>query len=116
MTLLDLGLNRSRDLVAADLYSGVAGTGTTNITFADTSLANEDASVTDSSPSISTSNKTITMNTQIGASSGNGNTYTEWGVEGNSGSTLYTRTLSAPISKVNTIEINRIVTFYFDRE
>ena len=116
MAILNTGLARERDLISADISSGVAGTGTTAIAFTQTSLVSEDSSVTDSTPTNELSEQTIVINTSISPAAGNGNTYTEWGIKGNSDSTLYTRTLSAGVIKNSSIEVNRVDTWYFDRE
>ena len=116
MTLLDEGLNRIRDLVSADLYAGVAGTGTTAISFTETELVTPIASAEDTSLIISPSTRTLTITHYIPTTSANGNELTEWGIESNSGNTLISRSLTAPVSKTASIEINRVTLIYFDRK
>ena len=116
MALLDGGLNRVRDLFHDDIYSGTAGTGTTAVSFTDTSLVTEVATAEDLSPTLAKSTRTITMTHFIPTTSANGSALTEWGIEVNGGSTLAVRSLTAPVSKTSAIEVNRITLIYFDRK
>jgi len=116
MVVLNSGLNRIRDLVDTDIDSAVAGTGTTAINFGDTSLVSEVAGATDSSPVVAKSDRTLQVTHYIPTTSANGSLLTEWGLELNSGSTLMSRTLTAPVTKTVAVEVTRIVLVYFDRE
>jgi len=71
--------NRIRDLLRADISSAALGTGGTSATSSDTDLETVIES-TRKSPTISTSNKTITIQHELLSTEGNGNTFREGGI------------------------------------
>ena len=113
MTVHDPGLNRLRDLVNTDLYSVVYGTDGSAIVVTDTALGGQTDE--DTGFTAETSDKKILITSTLTSAEGNGNDFKESGIKINSGSTLFSRALNAPISKNNTIELVRISDITFDR-
>lgn len=114
--LLDVGINQFRDLFVADVYSGIAGTSSSEFLTSQTGLISPDATTEDTTPTFTLSNKTVSVSWIMDALTGNGNTYYEWGIKGDSGNVYYTRTLTAGVPKTQAVQITRITVFYFDRE
>ena len=115
MAILDDGLDAIRDLVDAGLYSVVYGTSGDAIVFTDTALGGEVSAVEDTTFTSITSDKKIQITSTMNSVSGNGNIFKESGLTLDSGATLLSRSLNAPISKNNTIEMVRISDINFSR-
>lgn len=115
MVVHDSGLNAVRDLIADDIYSAVFGTDSSAIVVTDTDLGGEVAGTEDASPLIETSDKKITVTANMNSTTGNGNTFYEWGLTLNSGATLFSRAVGAGVTKNSSIEIVRITEISIDR-
>jgi len=114
MAVLDVGLNRMRDLLAADIDEGVAGTSADAIDVTDTDLI-APVAATESTPTVTKSDKTITVSYTMDSLTGNGNTFYEWGTRMNSGAITFNRALTAGLAKTSAVEVNTVTLIYLDR-
>lgn len=100
MTLLNEGLNRTRDLIHDDIDKGQLGTGGTASTPDDTSLETEDAT-TLLAITKTKSDKTIKFDYTLVSTGGTTTTYKEFELQKSSIPTHYDRTVFTGISFVN---------------
>ena len=82
MVVTNTGKNRIRDLLAADIINARVGTGTTSATTTDTDLETEIVG-SDKTPTVTTSNKTLSISTTWLSTEVNGNTISESCVDTN---------------------------------
>lgn len=108
--LLKQGKNRIRDLMDDDKYKGQLGTGTDPPTEDDTGLQTPVAATLKTLTS-SVSTKQLVLTYALLSTEGNGNTYTEYENQLNSGTDHLNRVVFTGIAKDNTKEfqINTIV-------
>ena len=110
MVIVNAGANRIRDLINTDLTIGLAGTGQTAPTAANTGLESE---VTDVRATVSAivSSKSIQVSHVISSVSGTGHTFSEWGNMMNSSATLLSRSVTAQVTHTGTDEISKLTTY-----
>lgn len=114
MTILNLGMDRARDLIKDDVTSAKAGTGTTLPTVADTGL---ETGVADTDVALTSKKRTedaITVVHILTTALGNGSTLTEYEVR-NANDDSYNRVVKAAIVKNNAREITMTHTFILER-
>ena len=114
MVVLDVGLNRVRDIVDDDLTDGLAGTATTELDVAQTALTSPVAATEANVTTVKT-DKTITVTYLMTPVTGNGNTYYEWLLRMNGDATAFSRVLTAGVAKTADTQISKVTTIYFDR-
>lgn len=111
----DAGLNRIRDVISADLYSAKAGTGTNLPAASDTNLQFGVTASLTTSISTTASDKTLSVTYIVTPAVANGSDLAEWALFGNSGNTLVSRSLTAPITKDSATQVTKVTTLYIDR-
>ena len=104
MTVLNVGLNKIKDLMAAEMSSLVLGTDGTEASEADSGVISPVAE-TEKSIDVVTSDKTINIKYILYSTEGNGNTYKEAGVKFSDGTAL-DRWTYTPVVKDNTFELH----------
>ncbi len=104
MVMVNVGLNRIRDLIANDISKVELGTDGTTPVESDTGLKSP-VSETEKTPSVSTYDKLVAIRYILYSTEGNGNTYREMSVESTNG-TSFDRTTFYDIVKDNTFEIH----------
>jgi len=87
MVVTDVGKNKVRDLVSVDITNTRLGSGTTSATSTDTDLVTEIVG-SDKTPTITTSNKTISISTTWLSTEQNGETISESCVDFTDGTML----------------------------
>ncbi len=100
MTLLDLGLNRTRDLLFADITKGQLGTGGTASTPSDTGLNVADATSLLALLKKTNSDKQTKWDYRLPSTGGTTVTYKEFELVGNSDVTSYDRIVFTGIAFV----------------
>lgn len=106
MVVENVGVNRIRDLVYADLFKGQMGDDDTTPSESQTGLISPVSATLLSFDSTSTGDKQITTNYLLNAGTGNGSTYKEYEIQINSGSTSLMRINFTDIEKTAAIEVN----------
>lgn len=110
MVVTDIGKNRIRDLIVADVSSGALGIGTTSPSINDTALENEIAT-TSKTVTINSTNKSFTVTHVIDTTVANGEALTEFGLKVNGDGVLLNRLVFPPINKTSAFELTTIVTY-----
>ena len=113
MVLLDVGMNKIRDLIYDDLLNGQSGTSGTVPGITNTVLLSPIASTLSALSSKSITDKRITVAHSISSTTANGQLLQEFGVTFTDG-TFLNRVVHAPISKNNTLEIDYITSFFIN--
>lgn len=108
----DDGANRIRDLVDSDLNEGQVGTGDTAPLLTDTALENA-TSGTNKSLTTTKTDRQISVSYTLPSTDGNGNTFSEYGIDFNSGNTLLNRVIYNSISKTANESLTHITRFFF---
>jgi len=114
MVLIDNGLNRVRDLLAADITKGQAGTNNTTPSETDTGLF-APISATNSVIDIATADRLINVSHLIGSLIANGQNLKEHEFRVNNNTVSFDRVVTATIPKDNTIEVTYIRSYFIDR-
>lgn len=109
MVFSNAGKNRVRDLLDGDINHGMLGDGSTTPTAGDTALTSAD---TDTSLAVTTSvaDKQINIDYNIPSTTGNGNSYSEFGIF-NSSNTLFSHHIFASLTKQSTEQWQITTTF-----
>lgn len=115
MTVVDVGINRIRDVVATDLQHGVAGSSTSAITYSTTALGSPVAAA-EGDVSYSLGQFAIQIVHNIPSNVGDGMVFREYGTYMNAGGTLLHAFNAADLVKTTSIEIERVTLFHMVRD
>lgn len=109
ITFVNIGANAIRDLLSTALTDAELGTGTTAVTYADTTLETRDAT-TDLSVTNTTADKQISVDYSLPSTTGNGTTYAEFGTF-NASDVMFSRHVFAALTKASTEQWQISVTY-----